>query len=137
MSRQRRTLLSEFVLLCLGAVALAAPVGRVRAQRPAHPIARPPSQRPDRPLMPGRFDSSTGGVPANPLPGLFTVVKVDMKAGAIQLRDDSGRSGTVHVDPDVIDLEPLKAGDLVEVDFLVPGPGSAKLEAAGIWKVQR
>jgi len=137
MSVQRRALLSEFAFLCLGAVALAVPVGSVQAQRPAHPIARPPSQRPDRPLMPGRFNSSTGGVPANPLPGLFTVVKVDVKAGTIQLRDDGGRSGTVHVDPDVIDLEPLKAGDLVEVDFLAPGPGSAKLEAAGIWKVQR
>jgi hypothetical protein len=137
MSVQRRTLLSELGCLCLGAVGLATPVGQVWAQRPAHPIARPPSQRPDRPLGPGRFNASTGGVPANPLPGLFTVVRVDMKAGTIQLRDDGGRSGTVHVDPDVIDLEPLKAGDLVEVDFLVPGPGSAKLEAAGIWKVQR
>ena len=133
---QRRTLLSVGCM-CMGAVALAASVGGVRAQRPAHPIARPPSQRPDRPLMPGRFNASTGGVPANPLPGLFTVVKIDMRANTIELRDDGGRSGTVHVDPDVIDLEPLQAGDLVEVDFLAPGPGSTRLEAAGLWKVQR
>ena len=137
MSVQRRTLLTDLVCVCLGPGALSAPVGRAWAQRPAHPIARPPGQRPDRPLLPGRFNPSTGGVPANPLPGLFTVVKVDTKAGTIQLRDDGGRSGTVHVDPDVIDLEPLKAGDLVEVDFLAPGPGSTKLEAASIWKVQR
>jgi len=137
MCAQRRTLLTDLVCLCVGAVALAAPIGRGWAQRPAHPIARPPSQRPDRPLLPGRFNAGTGGVAANALPGLFTVVKVDMKASTIQLRDDGGRSGTVHVDPDVIDLEPLKAGDLVEVDFLSPGPGISNLEAAGIWKVQR
>lgn len=136
MSVQRRRLLSDLGCVCLGAVAVAVPVC-VLAQRPAHPIARPPSQRPDRPLLPGRFNMSTGGVPANPLPGLFTVVKVDMKAGTVQLRDDGGRSGTVHVDTDAIDLEPLKAGDLVEVDFLAPGPGNTRLEAAGVWKVQR
>jgi hypothetical protein len=137
MSAQRRTLLSGLGYLCIGAMGLAVSVRHACAQRPAHPIARPPLQRPDRPLVPGRFGPSTGGVAAGPLPGLFTVVKVDMRASTIQLRDDGGRSGTVHVDTEMIDLESLKAGDLVEVDFLVPGPGSTKLEAAGIWKVQR
>ena len=132
---KRRTLLSRMGCLCVGATGLAALSRHARAQRPARPIARPP--RPDRPLVPGRFHPSSGGVASGPLPGLFTVVKVDTRAGTIQLRDDGGRSGTVHVDEDMIDLDALKAGDLVEVDFFVPDPGSNRLQAAGIWPVQR
>ena len=68
---------------------------------------------------------------------LPTVVKVDARASTIQLRDDGGRTGVVHVDGDMIDLDALKPGDLVEIDFLVPEPGSNKLQAGGIWLVQR
>jgi hypothetical protein len=119
----------------VGAVAVAGPFRQTWAQRPAHPIARPP--RPDRPLTPGRFNPATGSVARGPLPGLFTVVKVDSRASTIQLRDDGGRTGIVHVDSDMIDLDAFQAGDVVEVDFLVPEPGSTKLQAAGIWPVQR
>ena len=106
------------------------------AQRPARPIARPPGQRPDRPLMPGRFHPSDG-VASGPMPGLFVVVAVDTQGETLQLRDEGGRTGTVHVNADMFDLESLKPGDEVEVDFLLPGPGSTKLEAGGLWKVQR
>jgi hypothetical protein len=68
---------------------------------------------------------------------LFTVVSVDTRAATIRLRDDGGRSGIVHVGDGAVDLDALKAGDLVEVDFLVPEPGSTRLQAAGIWPVQR
>lgn len=132
---QRRMSLSRLVGLCVGALGMATPFGPASAQRPARPIARPP--RPDRPLVPGRFHQTTEGVAGGPLPGLFTVVKVDTRAGTIELRDDGGRSGTVHVGDEVFDLDSLKAGDLLEVDFLVPEPGSKKLQAAGIWPVQR
>ena len=134
MSVQRRTLLFELAVLSAGAICSA---GIARAQRPTNPIARPPRPRPDRPYVPGRFDPSAGGVPSGPLPGVFTVVAVDARENTIQLRDDGGRSGTVHVDPDLFDVETLKTGEQVEVDFLVPEAGSTKFEAAGIWKVQR
>jgi len=54
----------------------------------------------------------------------------------VQLRDDSGRIGLVHVTSDRFDLATVKAGDEVEVDFLVPDTGSTKFEAGGMWKVQ-
>jgi hypothetical protein len=136
-SMQRRTLVSGFGCLCLGAMGLAGPARHAWAQRPANPIALPPRDRPDRPAEPGRFNPSTSDAAAGPSPGLFTVVAVDTRASTIQLRDAGDRSGTVYVDPDMIDLETLKAGDLVEVDFLVPEPGSTKLAAASIWRVQR
>ena len=86
--------------------------------------------------MPGRFNPS-GGVASGPLPGVYVVVAVDTRAETLQLRDESGRTGIVHVNADMFDLESLKPGDEVEVDFLVPEPGSTKLEAGGLWKVQR
>lgn len=108
----------------------------VWAQRPAQPIARPPGGRPGRPLVRGRFGSN-GGVASGTLPGVYTIVEVDMRAATLQLRDEDGRTGTVHVNPDMFDLESLKPGDEVDVDFLVQGPDSTKLEAGSIWKVQR
>lgn len=121
---QRRTFVTGLGLAGIAACAW--------AQRPAHPIARPP--RPGR-QVPGRFN--TGGVASGALPGLYVVVGVDAKAPGLQLRDDSGRTGLVYVNEDLFDLETLKAGDEVEVDFLVPEPGSTRLEAGGVWKVQR
>lgn len=105
------------------------------AQRPAHPIARPPGRRPIVPLGPGRFDQ--GGVASGALPGIYVVVEVDTKESALRLRDEGGRTGLVYVNEDMFDLATLKAGDEVEVDFMVPDPGSNRLEAGGIWKVQR
>ena len=133
--QRRRTVLSSLGRLGIGFVGMSAMTADAWAQRPARPIARPP--RPDRPLVPGRFNPDTGGIAAGPLPGVFTVVAVDTQGDTLQLRDDSGRSGKVHVDPDLFDLESLKPGDQVEVDFLVPEPGATRLEAGGIWKVTR
>lgn len=129
--QQRRTFLSGLVHACL----VGAFIGRVPgayAQRATQPIARP---RPNRPLLPGRF--STGGVASGTLPGLYVVTGVDTKAGTLQLRDQGGSTGTVQVNEDLFDLDSLKPGDEVEVDFLVPDPGSTRLEAGGIWKVER
>lgn len=121
---QRRTFVT---VLALAAIAAGA-----AAQRPAHPIARPP--RPGPP-GPGRFNS--GGVASGALPGLYVVVGVDINAATLQLRDEAGRTDVVHVNEDMFDLETLKPGDQVEVDFMVPDPGSTRLEAGGIWKVRR
>lgn len=126
---QRRTFASG--LACAGIVTAAIGLASgARAQRPAHPIARPP-----RPLVPGRFHQS--GVASGALPGVYVVLEVDKKSETLQLRDESGRTALVHVNEDLFDLDSLKAGDEVEVDFMVPEPGSAKLEAGGLWKVQR
>ena len=126
----------RIVLFGLGRACIAAAIGvgsRSWAQRPTQPIARP---RPPRPLMPGRFRPEAA-VAAGPLPGVYVVDAVDTKADTLRLRDDSGRIGVVHVNADLFDLDSLKPGDEVEADFLVPDPGSTRLEAAGLWKVQR
>ncbi|MCG2594432.1 hypothetical protein LZ009_16770 [Ramlibacter sp. XY19] len=101
------------------------------AQRPAHPIARP-----IRPLAPGRFDWRDG-VAGGAMPGIYTVVSVDSGDETLQLRDQEGRTGLVHVDGDIFDFDEVKAGDEVEVDFKVQDPGVKRFEAGGIWKVQR
>jgi len=106
-----------------------------RAQRPANPIARPPGRRPGG-LIPGRFEAE-GGVASGVLPGVFVVVSVDAKSDMLQLRDEGGRSRAVHVNERMLDLETLKPGDEVEVDFLVPEPGATRLEAGTLWKVER
>jgi hypothetical protein len=105
------------------------------AQRPSQPIARPPQQRLGGALVRGRFD--TAGVASGALPGVYVVIAVDAKAETLQLRDEAGRTGLLHVNEDLFDLDTVKPGDEVEVDFLVPDPGSTKLEAGGLWKVQR
>ena len=130
---QRRTFASG--IACAGIAATAIGIApSVRAQRPTHPIARPP--RPGQALGPGRFDPG-GGVASGPLPGVYVVVDVDTKAETLKLRDGGGRTDLVRVNEGVFDLESLKPGDEVEVDFLVPGPGSTGLQAGGLWKVQR
>jgi hypothetical protein len=107
-----------------------------RAQRPTQPIARPPGQRLAGALVAGRFDAGSGtGTGASP--GVYVVVSVDTRGDLLQLRDDEGRTGSVHVNEHTFDLGSLKAGDEVEVDFAVPDPGSSTLQAGGIWKVQR
>lgn len=123
---QRRTFLSGLAAVAAGTA------GGAWAQRPAQPIVRP---RPIRPLARGRFH--TGGVASGALPGLYVVVEVDTKGETLLLRDENNQSGRVRVNEDLFDLETLQPGDEVEVDFLVPDPGSTQLEAGGIWKVQR
>jgi hypothetical protein len=130
--QQRRTFLSDLCGAGIAAMAGGALTVGAWAQRPARPIARPPG----RPLVPGRF-SSSDGVASGPMPGVFVVVAVDTQAETLQLRDEGGRTGAVHVNADMFDLESLQPGDEVEVDFLAPGPGSTRLEAGGLWKVQR
>ena len=132
---RRRTFVSVFG--CAGVAAASVMAGSSAwAQRPTHPIARPPGgRRPIVPLGPGRFDQ--GGAASGALPGIYSVVEVDTKASALRLRDEGGRTGLVYVNEDMFDLASLKAGDEVEVDFMVPDPGSDRLEAGGIWKVQR
>lgn len=123
---QRRTFVS-------GIGAAAAVLGAAAwAQRPVQPIARP---RPHRPLGRGRFQ--TGGVASGALPGLFVVIEVDAKADTLKLRDENNQTGVVRVNEDLFDIETLQPGDEVEVDFLVPDPGTTQLEAGGLWKVQR
>ena len=132
---QRRTFVSGLGRAGIAAAAIWI-VSNARAQRPVHPIARPPGLRPGGPLVPGRFDSE-GGVASGALPGVYVVVGVDARADTLQLRDEGGRTAVVHVNDHVLDLESLKPGDEVQVDFLVPGAGSTRLEAGSIWKVQR
>ena len=84
--------------------------------------------------MPGVF-TPDGGVAGGSVPGVYVVVDVDTKGETMRLRDESGRSAVVHVHEDVFDLDTLKPGDRVQVDFLVPDPGSTRLEAASVWKV--
>jgi hypothetical protein len=119
---QRRAFVSGLARAGIAAAALWI-ASNAHGQRPTHPIARPPGQR----LAPGRFDPE-GGVASGALPGVYVVVGVDGKAG---------RARVVHVNDHVLDLDSLKPGDEVEVDFLVPAAGSTRLEAGNIWKVQR
>jgi hypothetical protein len=128
---QRRAFVSGLGRAGIAAAALWI-ASNAHGQRPTHPIARPPGQR----LAPGRFDPE-GGVASGALPGVYVVVGVDGKADTLQLRDEGGRARVVHVNDHVLDLDSLKPGDEVEVDFLVPAAGSTRLEAGNIWKVQR
>jgi hypothetical protein len=126
-------LLRRSLVLCGAVCAIAS---GARAQRPAQPIARPPGQRLAGALVAGRFDAD-GGSGAGASPGVYVVVRVDTQDDTLQLRDDGGRTGLVHVNGDSFDLASLQPGDEVQVDFLVPEPGHTRLEAGGLWKVQR
>lgn len=130
----RRSFLSGLVSACLVA-ASAGVAPAARAQRPAHPIARPPGQRLGGALLAGRFGGE--GVAGGASPGVYVVVAVDAQDDTLQLRDETGRTERVHVNERSFDLASLKPGDEVEVDFLVPAPGSTRLEAGGLWKVAR
>ena len=101
------------------------------AQRPAHPIARPP--RPGGPVLPGRF-APEGGVAGGTAPGMYVVVSVDSMGGMLRLSDGS-RTADVKVDENMIDLDTLKPGDQVQVDFMVPNPGDTVLKAGNVWKL--
>lgn len=114
-------------------LASAAPFATALGQRVAQPIYRPlPGRavRPGLPLRPGRFD--TGGVNYGAAPGIFTVVSINARDNSVRLRDDDGNAADVNVSERVIDVETLKVGDVVAVDFLVQGDGGDALEAASI-----
>ncbi|MEZ0307962.1 MAG: hypothetical protein ACAH21_08545 [Ramlibacter sp.] len=130
---QRRTFISG--LSRAGIAAAFWFVAGARAQVPTRPIARPPGMRPGG-LVPGRFGAD-GGVASGALPGVYVVVSVDVKSDLVRLRDEGGRIDVVHVNDRMLDLESLKPGDEVEVDFLLPEADSTRLEAGNIWKVQR
>lgn len=130
---QRRTFVSVFGWAGLAAAGLGS--SAAWAQRPTQPIVRPPRPYPGGPLPRGRFEPGIAGTGA--LPGIYVVVAVDTTAETLHLRDEGGRTGLVHVNDALFDIGSLQAGDEVEVDFLVPNPGSTKLEAGGLWKVQR
>ena len=131
---KRRTALIQ-VVRALAVMALAIPAISI-AQRATPPIRRPrPPGRPDLPLVPGRLPqtSATGG-PA-PSAGVFTVGAVRARDNIVRLSDADGRSADVYVDPDVLDISTLQAGDQVGVDFFVPEDADDRLEAASIWKL--
>lgn len=128
----RRTALSWLCRRTL-AIALLAPAAAALAQRVSQPIYRPRLGRPVRPglpLRPGRLD--TGGVNYGAAPGIFTVVSVSARDNAVRLRDEGGNTADVIVSERLLDVETLKAGDVVAVDFLVQGDGGERLEAASI-----
>ena len=135
MSPQRRTLLSRLGGVCVAGLGLVVS-GSAWAQRATNPIARPPRQRlAGAVIASGRFNS--GGVAGGASPGLFTVVSVDGMASVLQLRDEVGTTAPVYINPSMFDVDVLKSGDQVEVDFMAPVAGNARLEAAGIWPVER
>lgn len=112
---------------------LAAPFATALGQRVTQPIYRPRpgrSVRPGLPLRPGRFD--TGGVNYGAAPGIFTVVSINARDNSVRLRDDEGNAADVTVNERVVDVETLKVGDVVAVDFLVQSDGDDALEAASI-----
>ena len=113
-------------------LALASTAGDSRAQRPANPIAGPP--RPGGVFGPGRLlGGASDGVNRTMPPGIFTVRGVNAREHSVQLSDVDGRTARVQVDPAVFDLNGLKVGDDVLVDFVVPASANAPLRAAGIW----
>ena len=99
-------------------------------QRVTQPIYRPPPGRPNLRLRPGLLDPS--GVNYGSAPGSFTVVSITAPDNAMRLRDDAGNVADVYVSERMFDVETLKPGDVVVVDFFVPGDNDDRLEAASI-----
>ena len=124
----------NFVYGLAGAAIGAGVAPCARAQRPIHPIARPPGLGSG--LVPGRFDGN-GGIATGASPGIYVVVSVDTQADTLRLSDGEGRTALVYANGRAFDLSPLRPGDEVQVDFLIPEPGSTRLEAGGLWKVTR
>jgi hypothetical protein len=105
------------------------------AQRPAQPIYRPTRPgRPDRPYRPGRFD--TGGVNYGSSAGVFTVVSLRTRDHIVRLRDDAGNAADVVVNERLFDIDELKPGDIVAVDFFVGGDNDDQIQAASIEKLE-
>jgi hypothetical protein len=123
--------------LALGAVwfALVVPL-RAAAQRVSQPIYRPVRPgRADRVVRPGRLDA--GGVNYGAAPGAYTVVSVRDRDNVVRLRDENGNAEDVYVSQRLFDLNTLKPGDVVAVDFFAGGDNDERLEAATIEKLER
>jgi hypothetical protein len=132
---KRRTAVLRLAVATLAPSLLAAALPRAFAQRPSQPIYRPIPGRPGRPLRPGRFYS--GGTNYAPAAGVFTVSAVNSRDNMLTLRDEGGGSAEVYVNPRLFDLDTLKTGDEVAVDFFVPDDNDDRLEAASIDKLER
>lgn len=103
------------------------------SQRVTPPVARPrPPGRP--PLRPGRLDP--GGVNYGSAAGIFTVVAINARDNKLRIRDDAGNSADVYVSERLFDVEVLKAGDSVMLDFFVQDDNDDRLEAASIEKLE-
>lgn len=103
------------------------------SQRATPPVARPrPPGRP--PLRPGRLDP--GGVNYGSAAGIFTVVAVNARDDMLRIRDDAGNSADVYVSERLFDIETLKPGDVVTLDFFVQDDNADRLEAASIEKLE-
>lgn len=120
----RRMSFSHLVKLTLAPLILAASAGGALAQRPSQPGVRP-----GRPGRPGRF---YGGVNYGAAPGVFSVAAVNTRDSLLQLRDEDSRTAEVYVSPRLFDVETLKVGDQVVVDFFVQDDNDDRLEAASI-----
>ena len=90
--------------------------------------------RPDRPYRPGRLDP--GGVNYGSAAGVFTVVAVRGRDQILRVRDDAGNAADVVVSERLFDLDDLKPGDIVAIDFFVRGDNDDRLEAASIEKLE-
>jgi hypothetical protein len=84
---------------------------------------------------PGGRRMQGGGVNSAPAPGVFTVVSVDSYGRLVRLRGQDGASSDVFVGEDIFDLSKLKAGDKIQVNFIIPDAMNPKLAAASIWPV--
>lgn len=131
---KRRAVLSGLATLPLLPLALAAASADALAQRVSAPGYRPVPGRPGRPLSPGRFSAGSAYGAA---PGVFTVAAVNSRDGLLRLRDADGNTAEVYVSPRMFDLDTLRVGDEVTVDFFVGDDNDDRLEAASIFKVER
>lgn len=116
-------------------IALFASATASMGQRVTQPIYRPRPGRPDLSLRPGRLDSS--GVNYGSAPGVFTVVSVSARENTARLRDDGGNVADVYVNERLFDVETLRAGDVVVVDFFVRDANDDRLAAASIEKLEQ
>lgn len=80
--------------------------------------------------------NQSGSLNYAPRPGMFLVVTVDSMQNIVRLRARNGAEADVHVDPRAFDLDRLRPGDVVQVDFLVPNDGDPPLSAATICPVR-
>ena len=129
----RRAAIGRLLRGVLPTALLALPIASM-AQRVTPPIYRPRPGRPDLPLRPGRLDP--GGANYGYAPGVFTVVSFDARDNTVRLRDDEGNAADVYVSERLFDVETLRAGDVVVVDFFVRDDGNDRLEAASIEKLE-
>lgn len=131
---QRRAIVFGLIPGTLSAALLTT---RAWSQRPSRPIYRPIRPgRPERPFRPGQFYPESGGVNYSPGAGVFTVSSVNTRENTLTLRDDNGRTGDAFVSPRIFDVSTLKSGDVVEIDFFVPGDNDARIEVASIYPLE-